>query len=205
MIQQPTSYEQFTLAQVRQVFSLTLDEQTDWTSEAQPIEPSPRLQQDLADNVLPALATNTEKARSELIITPILLEVRRRTSVTIFSGKTFNVAEELGLKGRCDFIISASSELYYIEAPVLTIVEAKNESIVSGLGQCLATMVAAQMFNQGGVVYGAVTTGDRWKFLKLVDQTAYIAPGEITLDRLGVVLGVLINTVIAANKEIQEK
>lgn len=118
----------------------------------------------------------------------------------MFSGKTFNVNEELGLKGRCDFIISASNELYYIEAPVLTIVEAKNESIVSGLGQCLATMVAAQMFNQGGVVYGAVTTGDRWKFIKLVEQVAFIAPGEITLDRLGVVLGVLEGATMTTNK-----
>lgn len=196
----PTSYEQFTLPSVRELFSLTLDERTDWTSDTQPVEPSPRLQEDLRDNVLLALATNTEKARSELIISPILSEVRRRTNVTVFSGKTFNVNEELGLKGRCDFIISASNELYYIEAPVLTIVEAKNESIVSGLGQCLATMVAAQMFNQGGVVYGAVTTGDRWKFIKLVEQVAFIAPGEITLDRLGVVLGVLEGATMTTNK-----
>lgn len=191
MTERPTSYEQFTLPVVQEMFQLVLDERTNWTGRIEPVEPSLRLLQDLEDNVLLALATNTEKARSELIIMPILNELRRRKNVVVFSGKTFNVNEELGLKGRCDFIVTASDELYYIKAPVLTIVEAKNESIVSGLGQCLATMVAAQMFNQKDVVYGAVTTGDRWKFLHLNKSLVSIAPVEYSLDNLGKILGVL--------------
>jgi transketolase C-terminal domain/subunit len=52
------------------------------------------------------------------------------------------------------------------------IVEAKNENIKGGLGQCVAEMVAAQIFNEReanaiDTIYGAVTTGEIWKFLKL--------------------------------------
>ena len=53
-----------------------------------------------------------------------------------------------GLVGFCDFILSQSAEQVDIVAPVVTIVEAKNESIRSGLGQCIAEMVAVQMFNR---------------------------------------------------------
>lgn len=191
MTEKPTSYEQFSLSSAQEILGLTLDERTNWTKELSPVEPSQRLIEDLEDNVLLALATNTEKARSELIITPILNDLRRRKGVTVFSGKTFNVDDELGLKGRCDFIVTASDELYYIKAPVLIIIEAKNESIVSGLGQCLATMVAAQIFNQSEEVFGAVTTGDRWKFLRLANKVASIAPVEYSLDSLGKILSLL--------------
>ncbi len=87
-------------------------------------------------------------------------------------------------------MLSRSAEQYYIASPVFAIVEAKNESIPSGLGQCAATMIAARMFNQRSLeaiepankpeqraeqtIYGAVTTGTDWKFLKLVNQTIYI-------------------------------
>ena len=51
-------------------------------------------------------------------------------------------------------------------------VEAKNETIKSGLKQCIATMIASQLFNQqqGNIIneiYGVVTTETEWKFLKL--------------------------------------
>ncbi|MGK7891801.1 MAG: hypothetical protein AB4042_20940, partial [Leptolyngbyaceae cyanobacterium] len=69
----------------------------------------------------------------------------------------------------------------YIAHPVLAIAEAKNESIPSGLGQCAATMIAAQLFNQRQgqsdsthPIYGVVTTGTIWKFLKLAEQTLLI-------------------------------
>lgn len=56
-----------------------------------------------------------------------------------------------------------------ISAPVIAIVEAKNEDIKSGLGQCIAEMVAAQIFNEHEnneipTIYGIVTSGEIWKF-----------------------------------------
>jgi hypothetical protein len=87
-----------------------------------------------------ATAINTEKARSELIIAPVLLEVRRMLNFQIgfFSGSEFNVDLQAGLSGYCDYILTASKESYEIRTPVVTLAEAKNESIKSGLGQCIA-------------------------------------------------------------------
>lgn len=66
----------------------------------------------------------------------------------MFSGREFNLSPENGLTGFCDFLISKSSEQIIIKAPVIALVEAKNDNIQSGLGQCIAEMVAAQLFNQ---------------------------------------------------------
>lgn len=85
-----------------------------------------------------------------MIITPILLEVRRRANypISLFSGTDFNVDIEKGLNGYCDFIISRSKEQLTINLPVVVIIEAKNENIKAVLGQCAAAMLAAQLFNQ---------------------------------------------------------
>ena len=84
------------------------------------------------------------------MIAPILGEILERSDQpsSLFSGTDFNVDLEQGLVGCCDFILSQSAEQVDIVAPVITIVEAKNESIRSGLGQCIAEMVAAQLLNQ---------------------------------------------------------
>jgi hypothetical protein len=95
-----------------------------------------------------ALAIDTEKARSELIIAPILAELKLTLKeISLFSGIEFNVDKNIGLSGRCDFIISKSKEQYSLNAPVLVMVEAKNDNIKSGIPQCGAEMVAAQRFN----------------------------------------------------------
>jgi hypothetical protein len=141
---------------------------------------------------------NTEKARAELIITPVLLEVRRILNFQIgfFSGSEFNVDLQSGLSGYCDYILTASKESYEIRAPVVTLAEAKNESIKSGLGQCIAQMVAAQLFNQRNgeaieSIYGAVTTGTDWKFLKLIYETIWIDKRDYFINEVSQILGIL--------------
>jgi hypothetical protein len=114
----------------------------------------------------------------------------------LFSGKEFNVAPERGLNGFCDFLISLSPEQLLIKAPVIAIVEAKNDNIQLGLGQCIAEMVAAQLFNQKHntliqTVYGCVTTGTNWKFLKLQDKTVEIDLNEYFINDIGKILGIL--------------
>lgn len=55
-----------------------------------------------------ALAINTEKARSEMIIAPMLVELKRllNDQVSLFSGVEFNFDPEQDLTGFCDFIVS---------------------------------------------------------------------------------------------------
>ncbi|MEO0844543.1 MAG: hypothetical protein AAF063_37640 [Cyanobacteria bacterium J06643_5] len=145
----PTSYSKYTLAKVKDIFDLTTNEKVDLFIDTPSLEPGLNLKETLAYNLPLALASNSEKARSELIISPILIELRKQLQdkIIIFSGVEFNVESENGLTGICDFIISDSLEQLFISAPVVTLVVAKKENINAGLGQCVAEMIAAKIFN----------------------------------------------------------
>ena len=187
---------QFSLKDVKEEFGIRVIENEQLFPQVVPVEISDFLKITLARYIPLALAVNTEKSRSEWIIAPILAEVREMCGdISIFSGKKFNVDVERGLDGFCDYLVSLNPEQYYIAAPVVAIVEAKNEDIVEGFGQCLATMVASGIFNQREhielpAIYGAVTTGTNWKFLKLIGQTAYIDQDEYYLKEIETLLGI---------------
>ena len=193
------SYSNFTLENAQKNFELTLEENQDLFDEIQSVKPSEILTTILREYIPLATAINTEKARSELLISQILADVRRQLNyrISLFSGTEFNVEEELGLQGYCDFLLSFSSEQYFLTAPVITIVEAKNENIIRGLGQCVASMVGAQLFNQRSgnpvkVIYGAVTTGTNWKFLTLEEKIVRIDAGEYYIKEVDKILGIIL-------------
>jgi hypothetical protein len=138
------------------------------------------------------LAINTDKARSELIIAPTLVELKRclNDQVSLFSGVEFNVDPEQDLTGFCDFIIGLSRQQLYISAPAFIVFEAKNE-------KCLAAMLAARLFNEQEEhameqIYGAVTTGNQWKFLSLKEDTAYIDLKDYYIDQIDDIMGILV-------------
>ena len=96
----------------------------------------------------------------------------------------------------CDFLVSLSPVQFYLEAPIIILVEAKRENPVSGFGQCIAEMLAAQHFNaQKGnnipVIYGASTTGTVWQFLKLEEQQLYIDRAPYSIGQCDKILGIL--------------
>lgn len=176
-------YSQFTtITKVKEAFNLTTVEGIRFLPEIAPIQPSHTLAATLEETLPLAVATGSEKARSELIISPVLVEVRRilNRQISMFSGEDFNVDESLGLNGRCDFLISRSTEQLAIEAPAIVIVEAKQADLKTGIGQCVAEMVAAQKFNEAkqkplSILYGSVSNGLQWQFLKLSGT-------EVTID-----------------------
>jgi hypothetical protein len=95
-----------------------------------------------------------------------------------------------------DFLVSRDPEQLFVKAPVVTIVEAKKEDINNGLGQCVATLVAAQIFNERkGLIIpdllGTVTTGSAWKFLKLSGKSLSIDLDEYTIKDAPKILGIL--------------
>lgn len=195
-------YNKFDLQKLVTDFNLELSENTKLFSDIQPIEPSELLLTLLEENLPLATAINTEKARGELVIFPVLLEVKRKmnSQISIFSGKEFTVDLEQGLNGNPDFLISRSREQFFISAPVMTLVEAKNQDINSGLGQCGAEMLAAQIYNAKNnksinVIYGCVTTGVLWRFLRLENQTLYIDKVEITLEPIDRLLGIFLQII----------
>ncbi|PZO60385.1 MAG: hypothetical protein DCF15_02170 [Phormidesmis priestleyi] len=192
------AYSDFSLATVRDRFELTLDESKDLFAQVSPVAPSETLKIILDDYIPLATAIATEKARSEFLIAPLLAEVRRQfhNRISLFSGNEFPVDLTQGLHGFCDYIMSDSPEQLLITAPVMTIVEAKRENILGGLGQCIAAMVAAQIFNQQAgkaveIIYGAVTTGTNWKFLQIQAKTVSIDKVEYFINQPEKILGIL--------------
>lgn len=152
----------------------------------------------MKDYIPLATSIATEKARSEFLIAPLLAEIRRllNNQISLFSGNEFNVDASKGLQGFCDYIISASQEQLFISAPVMFIFEAKKEDIIGGLGQCVAAMIAAQLFNQNQGneverIYGSVTSGTNWKFLFIEGSTVYIDSVEYYIKEVDQILGIL--------------
>ncbi|MEM6399773.1 MAG: hypothetical protein AAF757_06000 [Cyanobacteria bacterium P01_D01_bin.116] len=194
------AYSDFKLAQVIQSFGLTVYEGSRIFADFPEEKCSDLLSTILQENIDLAVAINTEKARSEMIISPILLEVRRKLNnrISLFSGVDFNVDSARGLNGFCDFLISLSQEQLFIRAPVITLVETKNENLKSGLGQCIAEMIAAQLFNeiQGNQIksiYGVISIGTIWQFLKLEGNNIYIDLSEYYIQDVEKILGILVN------------
>jgi hypothetical protein len=177
------AYSDFTLEMIVDQQQLTLHTQQVLFQQLTPVAPSGWLKETLSLSEDLGLFGGTEKARSEFIVVPILLEIERRNpgKFMTFSGKSLDVDKEKGLNGECDFILSKGEHTRILQAPILSIVEAKKQDIDIGLGQCAAQMVGASLFNQrkGQVIpeiYGCVTTGDRWQFLQLRQQ-------DLTIDR----------------------
>lgn len=171
------TYKDFNISEVTQKFDLTLVGDEKFIPQIKPVSPSPYIAEFLEDSIPLAIAMGSGKARSELIISPILFEVRKilNKEVSFFSGEEFDVDKNLGLTGYCDFIVSLSPEQLFIEAPAFVIIEAKKENFKDALGQCIAQMVAARKFNEKhdesiSVIYGSVTNGNIWNFLKLEED-----------------------------------
>jgi hypothetical protein len=192
------AYSDFTLKKIKSELNIKIVEKNSVFSHIKSVEISSYLKNTLKRNIPLALAINTEKARSEMIIINILLEIKEKFSdkISLFSGIDFNVDKEKGLTGFCDFIFSNSPEQLYLDSPVITITEAKNENIISGLGQCIAEMYASQIYNEKegydlSSVYGGVTTGDEWKFVKLIKDTAYIDADNYYINDIEKIVGIL--------------
>ena len=164
---------------------------------------SPRKVSDLLKDSLQrhtkmALSQGLEKARSEFIIAPILAELydQAQNELSLFSGWELNVDVELGLIGRCDFLISRSNNQIYLESPIVVAVEAKQDDFRQGINQCIAEMIAARIFNERdgtGIekIFGCVTTGDVWRFLILDGKSAIIEEKVFELSEVEQIVGIL--------------
>jgi hypothetical protein len=192
-------YSQFTnISKVKEAFGLKTQEGGRFIPDTEPIQVSATLTAYLEES-LPLASSASEKARSEGIIYPVLLEVRRilNRQISLFSGEDFTVDEAIGLNGMCDFLLSRSPEVLEIEAPCIVIVEAKKADLRTGFGQCIAQMVAAQRFNAAknrpvSVIYGSITSGTQWRFLKLEDNTVTIDLMDYPLPPVEQIVGILV-------------
>ena len=195
-------FSNFTLSAARKAFELKTVRAPGLFSHIAPVEPSEHLTTALERKVPFAIAIGTEKAKSELIVADVLVElcVHCEHRVSLFSGIDFSVDDKAGLVGVCDFLVSLSPEQFELEAPAIILVEAKKDALRAGIGQCVAEMVAAQRFNaeHGNdipCIYGATTSGIDWLFLKLEGKTLSIDMSVYPLARCDKILGILASMV----------
>ncbi len=192
------SYSEWTLESVLPAFQLEAVDTVGLFSEIETVDPTAHLVTALARKAPLAATIGTEKAKSEMIVADVLVELLEHfdRSISLFSGIDFNVDAENGLTGVCDFLVSLSPRQSVLEAPVIIVVEAKKDDLLIGLGQCVAEMLAAQRFNaeKGNdiqCVYGATTSGTDWKFLKLEGNRLNIDMVIYTIERCDRILGIL--------------
>ena len=192
------AYSNFTLDMVRREFQLEIVESAGIFSEASTVVPQDRFMVELAEKVELAISSGTEKARSELIVTDVLFELRKHFNrrISFFSGIEFSVDAEQGLTGVCDFLVSLSPILSFLEAPIIILVEAKPENLTTRFGQCAAEMLAAQRFNteKGNAIpciYGATTSGTEWRFLKLEGTRLHIDRAVYPIAQCDKILSIL--------------
>jgi hypothetical protein len=122
-----------------------------------------------------------EKNKSERLVSPVLMEiaVAFQENVTLLSGEDVSINVLDDLSGPCDFFFGLHPQKPYLETPIISLVEAKDEDLDWGIGQCAAQLYGAFLLNQQEgkdipVLYGCATTGTEWLFLKFENQTFYI-------------------------------
>lgn len=204
------AYSKFTLPEIVEKFSLSIKREIIF-DEIKPIKISDFLKESLFRGYGIALPNGSEKARSELLVSPFLVELKQinNSSISVFSGENLDVDKKRGLNGECDFILSSNDNQLFIDAPIFTIVEAKKNDIGESFGQCVAQMMGAKLFNENhkkniDTIFGCVTTGDRWHFLQLKGTLVSITPKDIMLEgNEDLILGTLQKIVEKTNKKAQ--
>ena len=193
------AYSNFTLSKLESAFGISIVQTAGIFRELPVVTPSALLLQVLEENLPLALPNGSEKARSEWILAPLLSEVRRQLNkkISVFSGITFNVDRKRGLDGICDFLLSTSAQQLELESPVLCAVEAKEHNTSLGLPQCIAEMVAIQLYNERAntpqdTIYGVVTTGELFLFLRMHGMVVEVDLETYALHPVERVLGVLV-------------
>lgn len=192
------SYSTFTSRELKERFGIIQEMKSDVFTNVPARKVSDWLKTSLHRHTKMALSQGLEKARSEFIIAPILAELydQAQNELSLFSGWELNVDFELGLIGRCDFLISRSTNQTYLESPIVVAVEAKQDDFRQGINQCIAEMIAARIFNERegndiGKIFGCVTTGDVWRFLLLDGKSAVIEEKVFELTEVEQIIGIL--------------
>jgi hypothetical protein len=161
----------------------------------QPIEASDWLVGTLEKTM--KMAVISEKSRSEWLVSPIMIEIKDKNArkMNILSGENLDVDKELSLTGECDFLFVRDPDTLTVESPIFCLVEAERNDLMGGLGQCIAQMLGARLLNQqDGIelpaIYGCVTTGTDWQFLKLENQLITLESNLKYIIELNVILGI---------------
>ena len=193
------AYSNFTkLKKVKTLFGISVESENLFDmAGVKPIEPSEWLKETISFGY--DLGYETEKERSERLVSPILTELNRinKRQVTVYSGRELEVDKELGLNGETDYLLALGKKpIDFIATPLFSVVEAKRQDMEHGTAQCAAQMIGATRYNIADgldlpYIYGATTDGEKWRFLRLKDNTLRIHERIFYLDDLPNLLGMM--------------
>ncbi len=190
------AYSDFTFIKLKQKFDIQQRGMNLFKSEKiNSIVPSEGLQKYIDKGR--SMPLQSEKAKSEALIFPIIRELQDlNENISVFSGYPFNIDSNFELNGAPDFMISAQPEIVEPQSPIFCLVETKNKTPEDGFAQCAAEMYAARLFNQQNndpheIIYGAVTNGYDWVFLKLEANFVFIDTDRYFINELPKLLGIL--------------
>lgn len=196
------AFSDFVYPEVLKQLGLTMNTSLSLFGQVPSLPASTTLQAVMEINVPLATSANTEAARSAWIVAPLLSDLwsRYRGRINLHSGLIFAADPDSGLTGYCDYMIGRAQQQPRIVAPVVVIFEAKRDSIMDSLGQCIAGMVGAARFNQREgtaveTVYGVGTTGSLWQFLQLEGSVLTLDLTEYNLSQVDRLLGILAHMV----------
>ncbi|GAB1538218.1 hypothetical protein NUACC21_08760 [Scytonema sp. NUACC21] len=132
----------------------------------------------------------TETAKREIIISPILVEACAEAKA--YSDIEYPIYIDSYLKGTLDYYITGNN--------AFLVVEAKQSDLDRGFTQLAVELVALKKWikSEVSIIYGAVTTGEDWRFgflsakeNKIVaDTKLYRIPEEID-SLLRIIIGIL--------------
>ncbi len=189
------AYSKFTFLRIREELGIS-DKYEALFPDITPFMPSEWLTTTLkmGENI----AFFSEKSRSETIVCPILMELQNQNPHTfsIYSGADFEADSQKELTGECDFILGYGEQKYDLDTPIFCMIEAKDQDLKKALPQCMAQMEGARIFNEKHakpveVVWGCVTIGSEWLFLKLEKNIVQVDTKRYYLSDLPKLLGVL--------------
>ena len=200
------AYSDFkTLEQVHKELGITIQDANGLYTHIAPIKLTSWFIETMEMAYSKAIRINTESARQALIVDHVFMELNRHIHISFFLNNTFNVDDSKGLLGNPDGIISLSENQLYISSPVVVLVEAKKSDLGSGLGQCVAEMEGARIFNERegkpiSPIYGVVTDGVLWQFLALQDTVATIDGYLYSFEDGSKIVGILQSFIQKSNK-----
>jgi hypothetical protein len=142
--------------------------------------------------ILPKITINSEIAKREFLIAPLLREVILTIDAKLSIEYPINVSERLN--GIIDYLIRSQQQL--------VVIEAKKGDLDRGFNQLAAEMIALDQFEEGdgpAKIYGSVTLGEIWRFA-ILDRKKKVITKDINLLRfpqdleaiLGTILGIFV-------------
>ncbi|MBP0021194.1 MAG: hypothetical protein J7647_27030 [Cyanobacteria bacterium SBLK] len=167
-------YRQYSTTQLKAIFQIQIAIDRDLFPDFQPTGQSySRLQATVEkmESRINFSSADNEATRNSLLVSHILWEACDTYNLGIF----FEPSVEVKLKEKSDlphllngkYDCAIALDNLDFTAPIIAVVEVKKSSLSAGLGQCVAEMYATLKQFEQDKVYGIITDGEVWSFLRL--------------------------------------